>query len=125
MAAYDRTKILKENILNYKTFMELQSHSNALMCKVFPTILAGPAQVWFNSLEARSIKSFMDLANMFISRFIAGISAEIKTNHLETVRQRRNESLREYVTRFNLKALQIPELDEGRDVEVMQKGTTS
>lgn len=81
--------------------------------------------MWFNSLEARSIKSFMDLASMFISRFIVGIPAEIKTNHLETVRQRRNESLREYVTRFNLKALQIPELDEGRDVEVMQKGTTS
>ncbi|XP_043806212.1 uncharacterized protein LOC122721718 [Manihot esculenta] len=95
------------------------------MCKVFPTTLTGPARAWFNSLEAGSIKSFGDLANVFISRFIAGVPADRKTSYLETIKQRRNESLREYVARFNMEALQIPELDESRAVEAMQKGTTS
>ncbi|XP_021602047.1 uncharacterized protein LOC110607270 [Manihot esculenta] len=95
------------------------------MCKVFPTTLTGPARAWFNSLEAGSIQSFSDLANIFISRFIAGVPADRKTSYLETVRQKKNESLREYVARFNTEALQIPELDEGRAVEAMQKGTTS
>lgn len=44
---------------------------------------------------------------------------------LQTIRQRRNESLREYVSKFNSKSLQIPELDEGRAVEAMQKVPTS
>ncbi|XP_021616539.1 uncharacterized protein LOC110617841 [Manihot esculenta] len=95
------------------------------MCKVFPTALTGPAWAWFNSLEAVSIRSFGDLATIFNSRFIAGVPADRKTSYLETVRQRRNETLREYVARFNTKALQIPELDENRAVEAMQKGTTS
>ncbi|XP_021609039.1 uncharacterized protein LOC110612571 [Manihot esculenta] len=125
VAAYDGTGNPREHILNYKTFMELQTHSDALMCKVFPTTLTGPIQAWFNSLEGGSIKSFLDLANVFISRFIAGIPAERKTSYLETVRQRRIESLREYVARFNSEALQILELDEARVVESMQKGTTA
>lgn len=112
-------------MLNYKTFMELQTHSDALMCKIFPTTLMGPARAWFNSLELGSVKNFLDLANVFISKFIVGVPAKRKTSYLETVRQRGNESLREYVARFNSEALQILELDEGRAVETMQKGTTS
>ena len=125
MAAYDGTGNPREHVMNYKTFMELQTLSDALMCKVFPTTLSGPARAWFNSLEAGSISSFGDLATRFISRFIAGVPADRKTSYLETVRQRRAESLREYFARFNTEALQIPELDEGRGVEAMQKGTTS
>lgn len=111
--------------MNYKTFMELQTHSNALMCKVFPIILTGPDRAWFNSLESGNIKNFVDLANVFINRFIFEVLAERKTSYLETVRQRRNESFRQYVSRFNSKALQITKLDEGRVVEAMQKGMPS
>ena len=125
MATYDGAGNPREHILNYKTLMELQTLSDALVCKVFPTMLTGPARAWFNSLEVESIRSFGDLVNVFISQFIAGVPADRKTNYLETVKQRRNESLREYVARFNTEALQIPELDEGRAGEAMQKGTTS
>ncbi|XP_021621432.1 uncharacterized protein LOC110621458 [Manihot esculenta] len=112
MAAYDGTGNPPEHVLNYKRFMELQTHSNALMCKVFPTTLTGSARAWFNNLEARSIKNSMDLANVFISRFITGVPAERKISYLDTVRQRRNESLREYIASFNSKALQIFKFNE-------------
>ncbi|XP_021595168.1 uncharacterized protein LOC110602049 [Manihot esculenta] len=125
MATYDGAGNPWEHILNYKTFMELQTLLDALMCKVFPTTLTRPARAWFNSLEAGSIKSFGDLANIFISWFIAGVLDERKTSYLETVRQRKNEFLREYVARFNMEALQIQKLDESQAVEAMQKGNTS
>lgn len=67
----------------------------------------------------------MDLASVFINRFIAGILAERKMSYLEIVRQRRNESLRQYVARFNSEALQILQLEEARTIEAIQKGTTS
>lgn len=111
--------------MNYKAFMKLQTHSDALMCKVFPTTLTGPTQAWFNSLELKSVTNFVDLTNVFINRFIAGVPVGRKTSYLKTVKQMRNESLREYVARFNLEALQIPELDKARAVEALQKGTTS
>ncbi|XP_021631839.1 uncharacterized protein LOC110629234 [Manihot esculenta] len=124
MATYDRSGNPRGHILNYKTFMEFQTLLDALMCKVFPTTLTGPARAWFNSLEVGSIRSFGDLANIFINWFIAGVLAERKTSYLETIWQRKNESLRGYVAHFNTEALQISELDESRAVEAMQKGTT-
>lgn len=119
LAMYDGAGNPRDHVLNYKTFMELQTHSDALMCKVFPTTLIGPIRAWFNSLESRSVRNFIDLVNVFISRFIARVPIGRKTSYLETIKQRRNESLREYVGRFNSKALQIPELDEARVVEAM------
>ncbi|XP_021622999.1 uncharacterized protein LOC110622706 [Manihot esculenta] len=60
-----------------------------------------------------------------LSNALMWVPTERKTSYLETVWQKKNESLREYVARFNTEALQILELDESRAVEVMQKGTTS
>lgn len=65
------------------------------------------------------------MASSFIRRFIASISTQRKINYLEMVRQKKDETLREYVTRFNAEALQIPNLDEPKAVEAMQKETTS
>lgn len=66
MAAYDSTRNQRGHVINYKTFMELQTHSNALLCKVFPTTLARMALMWFNNLEIESIRTFDDLSNSFI-----------------------------------------------------------
>lgn len=44
---------------------------------------------------------------------------------METIRKRRDETLRECIAHFNSEALQIPNLDESKAVEAMQKGTTS
>ncbi|XP_021623896.1 uncharacterized protein LOC110623286 [Manihot esculenta] len=87
MAAYDGAGNPREHILSYKTFMDLQTLSDALMCKVFPTTLTGLARAWFNSLGAESIRSFGDLANTFISQFITGVPADRKTSYLETVKK--------------------------------------
>lgn len=62
-------------MINYKNFMELQTHFDAFLCKVFPTTLIGAALIWFYNLEAESIKTFYDLASLFMGRFIASVSA--------------------------------------------------
>lgn len=67
--------------------------------------LTGLTQTWFNSLELGSMRNFVNLANLFIGKFIAGVMAGRKISYLETVKQSRNETLREYVARFNSKAL--------------------
>lgn len=41
MATYGGTRNPGDYVINYKTFMKLQTHFDALLCKVFPTILTG------------------------------------------------------------------------------------
>lgn len=52
IGAYNGTGNLSDHVINYKTFMKLQTHSDVLLCKVFPTTLIGAALTWFNNLEA-------------------------------------------------------------------------
>lgn len=39
MATYGSTRNPGDHVINYKTFMKLQTHFDALFCKVFLTIL--------------------------------------------------------------------------------------
>lgn len=105
MRAYNGIGNPSEHVINYKTFIELQIHYDALLYKVFPTTLTGIVLTWFNNLEAKSIQNFYDLANSFMERFIASVLAQRKMSYLEMVRQRKDETLREYVARFNAEAL--------------------
>lgn len=66
MGAYNGTGNSRDHIINYKTFIELQTHSDALLYKVFSTTLTGATLTWFNNLKTESIKNFYDLANSFI-----------------------------------------------------------
>lgn len=83
--------------------MELQTHFDTLLCKVFSTTLTGAALTWFNNLEVESIRNFGDLS--FMESFIASVPAQRKTSYLETIRQRRDKTLEEYVAHFNAEAL--------------------
>lgn len=66
MGAYNGMGNLMDHIINYKIFMELKTHSDTLLCKVFPTTLTRAALTWFNNLEAENIKTFRDLINSFM-----------------------------------------------------------
>lgn len=83
----------RNHVINYKTFMKLQTHSDALLCKVLPTILTGVVLTWFNNLETESIKTFYDLNNSFMGRFIASVSVRKRISYLETVIQKKDETI--------------------------------
>lgn len=105
MGAYNGIGNPREHVINYKTLMELQTHFDTLLCKVFPTTLTGAVLTWFNNMKIESIKTFYDLISLFMGSFIASVSVQRKTNYLETVRQKKDKILREYVVRFNAEAL--------------------
>lgn len=86
MAAYNGTLNPRDHVINYKTLMELQTHSDTLLCKVFPTIMTRAANTWFNNFEVKIIKTLIDLANSFIERFIASVPIQRKTSYLEMVK---------------------------------------
>ena len=50
--------------------MSLHGHNDALICKVFPSILGPTALRWFNGLRKGSIHSFAELIQEFEVRFM-------------------------------------------------------
>ena len=82
------------------------------MCRAFLIILKGPTRIWFSRLTSNSISSFKELSTQFASHFIGGHRYKKFTAYLMNIKQREDETLRTYITRFNNEALSIDEADD-------------
>ncbi|OMO62054.1 Retrotransposon gag protein [Corchorus capsularis] len=69
-----------------------------------------------------SISSFKELGQSFLTHFISSRRAKKTSLGLMNIRQRPNESLRDYVTRFNAEALQVKDLDQSVAVAALMNG---
>ena len=82
------------------------------MCRPFPTTLKGLTRIWFSRLTLNSIHTFKELSAQFTSHFIEGHRYKRSTACLMSIKQREEETLRSYITRFNKEALSIDEADD-------------
>ena len=104
---YDRSKDPLDHLESFKTLMHLQGEPDEIMCRAFPTKLKGPARIWFSRLTPNSIGTFKELSSQFALHFIGGHKYKKSTACLMTIKQREDETLRSYITRFNKEALSI------------------
>ena len=106
--SYDRSIDPEEHVYYFMNAMQLHNFSDAILCKTFSITLKGVARTWFNQLPGATISSFQQLADSFRSHFMASRPAERDTPYLFTVKQRSNESLKDYLGRFYKAMLEIP-----------------
>ncbi|XP_065637257.1 uncharacterized protein LOC136070766 [Quercus suber] len=110
--SYDGVKDPLDHLETFKTLMHLQGVPDEIMCRAFLTTLKGPARIWFSRLAPNSINTFKELSAQFTSHFIGGHRYKKSTACLMSIRQREDETLRSYITRFNKEALSIDEADD-------------
>jgi len=83
---YDRTIGHKEHLGVYKTQMYIQDMDDVVYYGYFAATLKGVAQSWFNGLTLGNVSCFQDLADRFVSQFIASRN-EIRTSiHLSKIK---------------------------------------
>lgn len=90
--------------------MSFYGHSDIARCRFFYTCHQGTALKWFNNLPARSIQSWQELKTKFRGRFSSNKRGEKITASLMTVRQKENETLRDFLARFRVEVAEIPNL---------------
>lgn len=78
-----------------------------MACQAFLLTLLGNARDWFRKLPPKSINSFDGLAKMFLTQFLAGRVRRKPAGSLMSLHQGLNESLKDYLMRFNQKKLAI------------------
>ncbi|XP_065615605.1 uncharacterized protein LOC136061579 [Quercus suber] len=110
--SYDGVKDPLDHLETFKNLMHLQGVPDEIMCRAFPTTLKGPARIWFNRLTPNSISTFKELSAQFTSHFIGGHMYKKSMACFMSIRQREDETLRSYITRFNKEALSIDETDD-------------
>ena len=110
--SYDGVKDPLDHLETFKTLMHLQGVADAIMCRAFPTTLKGAARIWFSKLTPNSISTFKELSAQFTAHFIRGHRYKKSTACLMSIKQREEETLRSYISRFNKEALSIDEVND-------------
>ena len=75
-------------------------------------MLKGLARIWFSRLTPNSVNTFKEISAQFTLHFIGGHRYKRSTTCLMSIKQREDEMLRSYITRFNKEALSIDEADD-------------
>jgi len=109
---HDRTTDPKEHLGVYKAQMYVQDVDDAANCRYFPATLKGVAQS-FNDLPPGTITCFQDLADKFVSQFIACRKERRTSIHLSKIKQGQSKSLAEFIKCFHKEAVLIPDLEDG------------
>lgn len=92
--------------------MNFYGHSEVARSRFFSTFLKGTTLHWFINLQPRSIDSWPTLKGIFRTRFSSNKKGGKITASLITVRQRSNETLRDYLSRFQDHIAEITDLIE-------------
>lgn len=101
-----------DHLENFKAHMTVHGFPREVDCRPFPLMLKGIARGWFGTLRLSLIKSFEELAKMFFTQFMASKRCRRPTAYLLTIKQREEESLKAYLTRFNKERLMTDDQDE-------------
>ncbi|XP_057247381.1 uncharacterized protein LOC130589811 [Beta vulgaris subsp. vulgaris] len=94
----------------------------ACMCKGFGSTLTGPALQWFINLDNGIISSFAQLVNTFNMQFASSRKMEKQASDLHRIVQKSDESLKEFVNRFNREKVSIPNCDARMTIEAFRRG---
>ncbi|XP_073154198.1 uncharacterized protein [Henckelia pumila] len=85
----------------------LHQYSDGIKCRVFLSTLVKSTQQWFNMLKPGSIRSFDDFSVVFMHQFSSSKKYQKTYLSLFVMKQQDQETLREFIQRFNGAALEV------------------
>ena len=112
----------KAFLIAFKERFQLAGYSDAVMCRVFPTCLEGKDWEWYNSLPARSINTFNQVATLFINRFGQIKKAEKTCDGLLLLQQGPAETTRKFIDRFLEETKEVIDYDDRIALLAVRKG---
>jgi hypothetical protein len=86
--------------------MSLHKTPDVVACRAFPLTLSGKARDWLRNLLPKSIDNFDTLGRKFLTQFVSGRTRRKPRGYLLSVGQGPNESLKDYLWRFNQEKLE-------------------
>ena len=99
----------------YNAVMRGHRLDEAQMIMLFPLSLSGAAQRWFASLDPSRRRTWADLGQEFIRQYSFNTVVDVSRRELEALRQRPDESVTSFISRWREKIAQIIDRPSERD----------
>ncbi len=91
-------------------------------CRIFPLTLKKAALSWFQSLKKNFIGSWTEFVDQFSAHFTASKVQPKSTAALAAIQQRKDESIRDYVERFNKEAILVKKCSDEMKLYLLEQG---
>ncbi|TKC11878.1 hypothetical protein, partial [Robertmurraya kyonggiensis] len=118
-AQFDGTGNPRQHLAQYRALCCNISNNNALLLRLFVTSLSGFAFEWYTNLPNGSFKTFKELEEVFVKRFV-GVQKKITIHDLMTLQQKPTEAVVDYILRWRTLALKCePPLQENHAVNLL------
>ena len=85
---------------------------DAIACKAFPLTLIGVAKDWFTGLPPKSVGTFKELGILFLAQFLATRKKKKSVTCLLTLREGKEETLKDFMLHFNKEKLEVDNSDD-------------
>ena len=85
------------------------------MIMLFPLSLSGATQWWFASLDPSQRRTWTDLAQEFLRQYSFNIVVDVYQRELEALKQRLDEIVTSFISRWREKIAQIMDRPSKRD----------
>ena len=110
------------HISTFNVMMRASNVNSELRCMLFSTTLTGPAKSWFDKFRRHSITSWDQLSADFRKQFRNARTLKPEASSLANIKQRKDETLKNYLARFSLAAAQARGVDDGSHLMAIRAG---
>ena len=112
---YTRIRYPRIHLQLYSAVMRGHRLDEAQMIMLFPLSLSGSAQRWFASFDPSRSRTWADLGQEFIRQYSFNTVVDVSQRELEALRQRPDESVTSFISRWREKIAQIIDRPSERD----------
>ncbi|XP_019252749.1 PREDICTED: uncharacterized protein LOC109231544 [Nicotiana attenuata] len=114
---YDGTMDPEDHVTHYVTAVKgndlAKEQVSSILLKKFGEALTGGALTWYSQLPARSIETFEEMADKFVTVHAWAKKAEARVNDIFAIKQSPGEALRDFLARFNRVRMTLPKCIRG------------
>ena len=97
---YDGTKCPKNHLATYCNKMAGHAHNEDLLIHVFYDSMTGAAAQWYRGLKKNQIRTWRDLARVFLGRYKYMLETAPDRLTLQSIKKGADEDYREYAIRW-------------------------
>jgi hypothetical protein len=119
---YDGNGDPQEHFKSFREYLVLHGTPDEIACRAFPLTLKGVAKDWFTGLPPKSIGTFKELGRLFLTQFLATRKRKKDPTCLLTLRQDKEESLKDFMLRFNREKLEVDTPDDKTLLYALMQG---
>ncbi|XP_070025587.1 uncharacterized protein [Nicotiana sylvestris] len=94
----------------------------SVLLKKFGETLSKRAMMWYHNLASNSMDSFAMLADSFVKAHVSAIKVATRKSDVFKIKQRENEMLREFVSRFQMERMELPPVSDDWAVRAFIQG---